>query len=327
MKPLIISLFFLFFAAPSVCLADGPISIPADTVKYKGYRLELTNFRLIKKKDDWIKVGFDVVNSGRMNVDMSRKGTEYWVVFNFDQSIYSIKLGGYREHIKQQLAVNGFKLEKGKLRRDVVLKVPTVLPTTPKQTSPPVVKNTTKKPSNSPSKDASKSLAWNSDPSNAPSINDIELTEKGSNKKKAQWVAPPKSTTDNTCPDIFIAQLKIIKQDSKHAIVEYTVTNQGTGSFYLFGKNPSQKDPLFIKSYMSGVTTLTRGALPIGGEAVDQEIRKTNELKKGESFTGRIKVDIRKKTRYMKSLILSLESSQFAKECDRKNNNKGVVLN
>ncbi|MBK9017826.1 MAG: hypothetical protein IPM82_29380 [Saprospiraceae bacterium] len=45
----------------------------------------------------------------------------------------------------------------------------------------------------------------------------------------------------------------------------------------------------------------------------------SGDLLPGDTYTGRMKVDVRK-TRYMKSLVLSLDSDQFRFECDKTNN-------
>lgn len=323
MKPILLLLLSLFFLP--VSQADTRLStaeIP-DSVKYKGYRLELTNFKKIKEKNNWIRLSFSVVNSGRMNVDMGRKGTEHWVVFKFDRSIYKAKLGGYRNSIKKQLAKEGFKLDAGKSVAQIEIKIPNYLPLPPKRRpAAPVASSNKPKPTTNNRESAANSLSWTP----ATSGQSVQLTEKGPSNKK---ITPPQKEVikKTPCADILFSQVKILKQDDKWATLEYTITNQGEGTFYLFGKKSGQADNLYIKSYLSGVTTLTRGALPISAQPMTDEIRSRNELKKGEKLTARIKIDVRKKTRYMKSLILSLESTQFADECNRKNNSHGIVLN
>ncbi|MEO1261063.1 MAG: hypothetical protein AAFZ15_19840 [Bacteroidota bacterium] len=322
MMPAKLLLLSCFLGLPFMVAATGiPVS-QTDSVKYRGYRLELTNFQKIKEKTDWLKISFTVVNSGRMNVDLSRKGTEHWVVFNFDPSIFRAKLGGYRNNIRRQLIKEGFKLEAGKTIGKVELKIPNVLPAPPKIKKEPLATSDNRHSKNNGDQNTAQRFAWNAPES--PTLPGSEFAEKGS----GQEVIPVKTEErkEAACPDIFISDLKIIKQEEKWAIIQYTITNQGEGAFHLFGKSKSEHDNLFVRAYLSGVTTMTRGALPIGGKAITEELRQKNELLRGESLTAQIKVDIRKKTRYMKSLILNLESHQFASECDRKNNSQGIVL-
>ena len=307
MMPANLLLLSCLFFFPFAALAGSSTSPPTDSTKYRGYRLELTNFKKIKEKSDWLKISFTIVNTGKMNVDMGKQGTEHWVVFNFDKSIFTAKLGGYRDNIKRQLTEDNFKLDAGEMISNMELKIPNVLPTPPQETiaRSPVI---SEKPEPIPNEQATNTFAWDN------SLPSVKMAEKGMEKEKT------------LCPDIAITTLKIVQQDNKYATLQYTLTNQGQGVFYLFGKNQGGKDNLLIKSYLSGVTTLTRGALPIGVEALTEEIRRTNELHQGESLTAQIKIDIRKKTRYMKSLILSIENPQFVDECDRTNNSMGVVL-
>ena len=287
-----------------------------DSTKYRGYRLELTDFKLLKETKDWVKIRFTVVNSGRMNVDMGREGTEHWVVFNFDKSIFKAKLGGYRRNIQHQLAREKFKLEAGKSITSLELKVQNALPAPQRKTpaKSPIAKNSPQKKS----EEASNSLSWNT--TDAPSLPSSAWGDKG-----GQPVIEPKKEK-LPCPDVLITDIKIIEENDKWATLQYSITNQGEGTYYLFGKSKEKHDNLTVSAYISGVTTLTRGAIPIGRETITEEVRRTNELEKGEKLTARIRLDIRKKTRYMKSLILSIENTQFADECDRKNNSMGVIL-
>ncbi len=81
-----------------------------------------------------------------------------------------------------------------------------------------------------------------------------------------------------------------------------------------------------LRAYISGVEKLSRGAIPIGGKFIQPTPGTPQVLKPNEEFGGRLKLDIRKKTRYLKSLIIQLDSKQFAIECDRTNNAKAVIL-
>ncbi len=300
---------FLPFASraslfPPVC--PNELYVQVDSLKYRGYRLELTDFELVKEKNNWLKISFTAVNSGRMNIDMGREGTEHWVLINFDKSIFAAKLGGFRENIKQQLIKEDFTLEAGKSIKGIELKIPNVLPTSYRNlVSKPVVAE----PQSNPKPPASSSLAWDSH--NRPSLPENAV-------EKILENAP--------CADILFTEIKIIDENEKWATIQYTILNQGEGLFYLYGKKGGKEDNLAINAFISGVTTLTRGAIPIGGQILPENSKWANELKKGESITSQMKLDVRKKTRYMKSLILSLDSYQFADECDRANNHLGVVL-
>ncbi|HFA50403.1 MAG TPA: hypothetical protein ENJ95_15425 [Bacteroidetes bacterium] len=267
---------------------------------------------MLKEKNDWLKISFTAVNSGRMNIDMRQKGTEHWVVFNFDRSIYKAKLGGLRQNIKRQLAKEGFRLDAGKTVKNYELKISAIMPTPlPKKAEP---KPLASKPAN------------RTKPKNKTALSSPASWQNTQMPSLPKQTLPQKSAEKKPCPDILFTDVTILKQDDKWATVRYTITNQGEGVFYLYGQSDSRNDNLVINAYISGVTALTRGAIPIGGQILPEKKGVPNVFKTGDKLTGTLKLDIRKKTRYMKSLVLSLDSNQFVQECDRKNNHTGVVL-
>ena len=282
-----------------------------DTIKYRGYRLELTNFEILKQTDDYVKIRFDVVNSGRMDVNFSKKGTEHWVLFRFDHTLFSYKLGGLRENIRQTLYEDDFKLAAGQTLQQKELKVPMVMNI---KTSSPA-----------PVADGFETKVGTQTTAMPEADHPALLTGKGGEE------AP---TTDSTvqpgiaddCPDIYFQRLRIIAQDDKWATIEYTIANKGFGNFKLFDKGAKNEEKLVLKAFISGVPTLSRGALPSGGQIVKPMPGQSGDLLPGDTYTGQMKVDVRKKTRYMKSLILSLDSDQFRFECDKTNNTDAVIL-
>lgn len=294
-------LFSILLFAP--CHAAGAngfsnLSPPYDTVKYQGYRLDITLFEVLKKTDDWVKVRLTVVNSGRFDIDFSKEGTEHWVQVNFDPSIFDAKMGGLRENIRRELAEKGFRLQAGKIAKDLEMKVPVVVPVQRKKDEPVVSTN-----------DKNEEGA-------------IAFSAKGGSDEITQPDEEALRKRKEECPDIAFSRLQIVSQDDKWATLEYTLVNKGKGVFQLQSDEEIQEPLLAVRAYISGVTTFSRGALPIGGQFISEG----KSLEPGESHTGKLRLDIRKKTRYMKSLILSLESSQFADECDKTNNTGAVIL-
>lgn len=284
-----------------------------DTVKYQGYRLDLLNFEVLKRTDDWVKVRFSVVNSGRMHVNLGKKGTEHWVQINFDRSLFDAKLGGLRQNIEYELARSGFKLPAGESRRKVELKVPTLLPADAQQ------------PRNEAITIAPK-------PKEKKEPVDV-FANKGSSERDMpvhpnfQQENPPiAAPKDDTCPDISFVELRIVSQDNKWATVQYTIINEGTRDFQLYGQQEGREDNLVLRAYISGVEKLSRGAIPIGGKFIQETAGTPQVLRPNEQYSGRLKLDVRKKTRYLKSLIIKLDSQQYAIECDRTNNTAAVIL-
>jgi hypothetical protein len=282
-----------------------------DSVKYRGYRLELNSFEVLKRNDDWVKVRFNIVNSGRVDVDFSKKGTEHWVQFNFDQSIFSNKLGGLRPNIQQALFEEEFKLGVGKSVQGKELKVSVIIAQRQEASTPPVAAGFETKAGEKPKAPENQS--------------DAVFVGKGGEEDPSPSSAVPPGIAEN-CPDIYFQRLRIIEQDDKTATIEFTLANKGFGPFQLYNKGSKQTERVLVKSFISGVPTLSRGALPAGEQALKPDTSHSGELLPGDTFTTRIKVDVRKKTRYMKSLILSLDSDQFKLECDKTNNTGAVIL-
>ncbi|MBK9017822.1 MAG: hypothetical protein IPM82_29345 [Saprospiraceae bacterium] len=281
-----------------------------DTVKYRGYRLEMTDVTVLKRTDDWVKIRFSIVNSGRMDVDFSKKGTEHWVQVNFDHTLFSNKLGGLRESIRQTLYDENFKLPAGQTLRSKELKVPIVI--VKKATQPePVAEGFETKVGT---------------PTEVSEVEDSAMfTGKGGEEEPAVIPSVQPGVADD-CPDIYFRRLQIIEQDDKWATIEYIIANKGFGTFKLFDKGGKNVEKLVVKAFISGVPTLSRGALPAGGQIVKPQPGQSGDLLPGDTYTGRMKVDVRKKTRYMKSLVLSLDSDQFRFECDKTNNTDAVIL-
>jgi len=278
-----------------------------DTVKYLGYRLHLTDFEILKKTADWVKIKCTIINSGRNDVDFSKKGTEHWVQVNFDPSIFDQKLGGLRDNIRQAMYDENFRLAAGGVIRGKTLKVSTMpAPTSRIEPEPPI--------------------SFTDPVAGRENSGDPTVSSKGGNDAPLPEEPASFQKEAEECPDLFFSDLRIIGQDDKWATIEYIVENQGKGAFQLVDRNAKNQEKLAIRAYISGVPVLSRGALPVGGQFVRIEAGNPAELLPGEKYTGRIRLDIRKKTRYMKSLILSLESDQFHLECDKTNNTGAVVL-
>lgn len=332
----ILIFFFLSFFADRACASHffHEKNIKEDTVKYRGYRVELYGFEVVKKTDDWVKVRFSTVNTGRMDVKMDLP-TVHWVQFNFDRSLFDEKLGGYRDHIKYQMAKNRFKIAIGEVKENLELKFPVILPSGafPKKVEPVVQKET------KPEEVVQRKAPTRSVPIFAPEKTGDEaivvhpdLAAKDESKAKEvnlpTEISPEKikEEKEKKCPDLRFGSLRIVKEDQKWATLEYTIINDGEAPYHLFETQKGRDDGLIVRAYISGVKTLSRGALPIGGQIIQPGQRLKNKLEKGEEYQARIKLDIRKKTRYMKSLILKLDGAQYALECDRKNNTAAVIL-
>lgn len=127
------------------------------------------------------------------------------------------------------------------------------------------------------------------------------------------------------CPDIVVDTITIIKQTTKWLHVEYTLSNKGKGPAHLYGETSSEDDNLAVRVFLSSSENLTRGSLPIGGGFVNYP-SKDGVLNPQESFTGSLKLDIKKLTRFTPYLILSVDPFNALTECDKTNNKSPKLI-
>lgn len=309
----------VFFALPLAASnfdSPGAGFVPAyeDTIKYRGYRLDLTNFQILKRTNDWVKLRFDVVNSGRVDVDFGKKGTEHWVQVNFDQTIFNNKLGGLRENILSALHDENYHLKVGQIDKGKEVKVSVIAMSKPRPKPAPPLETAPASPAQN------QALALEPEPAGLrdalpPVADTLEIETPSS----------PAADTNAPCPDLAFKELKIMEQDEKYATLAYTIENRGKGDFQLLPPNKGESS-LMLRAFVSGVPTMSKGALPIGGQFVKGPAGQQGLLRPGEEFSGRVRLDVRKKTRYMKCLLVSLDSDQFKSECDKTNNVGSVIL-
>ncbi len=273
----------------------------SDTSKYNGFRMDLTSFEVLKSKKTWVLLRFNAINTGRENLDFSNENHRYWTLMNFDRSFAKANLEPLKENIRQALSENKFIIDIGQIKRGVQLKVsvlPIKAPSLPHVSAPPLAKPVT------PSEPASIIPTPNDTPA------DTSLFTSGT----------------QLCPDILFKSLTIVAQTNRTATVQYTINNNGSAPFILIHKGATKTPSLVIRAFISGVPTLSRGALPVGNHVIIDGPGLPRQLEPGQSFSGHLEIDVRKKTRYLKSLILSLDSDQFSLECDKANNTGSVVL-
>jgi len=126
----------------------------------------------------------------------------------------------------------------------------------------------------------------------------------------------------NFCPDLQLDTLIITRQTKKWATIEYRISNKGKGPASLKGDSGKKEGNLAIKAYLNRTGKLSKGAIPIGGNFIsDQDL-----LKPGEVYTGVIRLDITKKTKYSSALIIQLDPYLVVRECDETNNYSSVLL-
>ncbi len=273
---------------PSPLLADTfPKGRP-----YRGYRLFLGSFEVLKRSAEEVRLRLTVANTGRRAVDFRKPEMLHWVLLEFDPSLYAQKLGGLKEQILQALRREELVLPAGTLEERFELRVPFA----PAEWQP--------------------QLATADSPPEPPDGGFTTIdARKGTDVPIALEEAP--------CPDVVFQSVRIRERSKKWVELEVVLLNQGPGPLPLHAEG-KPAEHLALRYYLSGVPRLSRGALPIGGHWVQPENRPT--LPPGETLTGIFRVDTRKKTRYVNQLILALEVVHPIRECDRTNNTFAISL-
>ncbi len=269
---------------------------------YSGYRLQIANMQILKEDDNYLKIKMDVANTGRHNVDLKRQDIRHWIQVLFPPDTDHGRLRLLKGNIREALFEKGLSLNAGHMKRDLTLRA--------SKLHKPVA------PAEEPLANAEQQK-----PAPTPTGTDEAVAEKGGQTT----LLPEKDlveTADEPCPDIAFLRLWLKNEDEKYASLGYEIQNQGQGNFII----TDDTDKLIIRAFISGVPKLTRGALPIGGFIFEKEDGYRRMLRPGEKMNGEIKLDVRKKTRYMKCLILQLDSGQYVRECDRTNNTAAVIL-
>ncbi|MFK7807976.1 MAG: hypothetical protein AB8F74_09280 [Saprospiraceae bacterium] len=124
------------------------------------------------------------------------------------------------------------------------------------------------------------------------------------------------------CPDLKIDTVIITRQTKRWVTIEYKIANHGKGPAAFRGKSGKEEDNLAIKAFLNRTGKLTKGAIPIGGSFIKDE----KLLEPGDFYTGVIRLDISKKTRYSAMLILELDPYLAIRECDETNNKFAISL-
>lgn len=128
------------------------------------------------------------------------------------------------------------------------------------------------------------------------------------------------------CPDLYIDTIFVVKRNNKWLEIEYILNNSGKGPAHLLGASSSDEDNLAVRAFLSSTDKLTRGSLPIGGGFI---YNSPNDglLEVNGTYRGKLKLDIKKLTRFTPYLILSVDPFNAITECDKTNNKHPSLIN
>ncbi len=128
------------------------------------------------------------------------------------------------------------------------------------------------------------------------------------------------------CIDLTVDTVIVIKEVAKKWLtIEYTITNRGKSPADLYGKAGDDNDNLALRAFLATSPKLSRGSIPIGGTFINSGLE-GGLLYPNQSYTNKIKLDIRKITRFTPYVILHADPFNTLNECDKTNNKKHLFV-
>lgn len=270
---------------------DTTIQMTKDTIipskkDYQGYRLQITNIKVLKKKGNQRKISCTLINTGREKVRTPLKNSAPNVVVQFDKSLEDNGFTAYKNSLERALLKNKFTLDAGKIASNYELKFNI----------------------------STEVLAENS-------AKEAKAANKQNNDNKTAPLPTGEVYDQSLCGDLRIDTFFVLKRSKKTVELGFKITNCGKGPAALFGETDETEDNVAIRAFASGTPKLSRGDLVLGGAFIEGGMEdKNGVLMPNESFSGSFKVETKKKTRYMPYFILSVDIYQGLWECDETNN-------
>jgi hypothetical protein len=312
--------FFLFIAFWSF-LADsgGAVISPVfDTLtpdrKYAGYRLHVADIKVIKSKNDELFLSCNLANTGKFDVAFNKKSPMPYLQLTFDQSLAANNLTHLQDNFRDGLLTQALKINLGQVLRNVNLKIKASSPANSETKSQPVALR------DAPPKNEAKPKET---PANKKNYSEEVFEKPVFEERGAETILNEKSV----CPDLVFDTIILVKNDGKTAVLDYRISNVGKGPAKIYSENGDDKNNLGLRAFISGSTMLSKGALVIGGDFIKSGLEQSGGiLQPGRSFKGSITLDIRRKTRYLPVIILSLDAFMSLHECDRANNTKSILV-
>ncbi len=289
-------------------------SLPQAEKEYKGFRIHLTNIVLQKQKENKMSLGYTAINTGREDLRFGETSTQDLsdLVFAFDDTFYNGSFLSLKDQIIEQFLKKSLVIRAGDIRRTLDM---TLALTTQQLTG------------DSPFKDLSKAYEATSPESSPKPASTTEIIKGGFSLNTGEDENDD-NYDPNSCPDLVIEGLRVLKKNKNYVTIEYTLINKGLGPANIHGKSKKGiDDNVAFKAMMSSSPKLSRGDIVVGGGFVSN-LPKGNKglLDPAESFTGSIKLEIRKMTRFTPYIILELDTYQNVRECDETNNKNFVKV-
>lgn len=125
---------------------------------------------------------------------------------------------------------------------------------------------------------------------------------------------------EKQCPDLAVVKVEVAKKNKRNVTIKYTITNTGNIPIALLGDTKKEEDNISIQVYFTRSEKLTRGAIPVKSFYIKKGLKGNGFLEPNGTYSGKIKVETSKVTKFTPVLALSIDPNQDTNECTRINN-------
>ncbi len=301
----ILSVFFLlstylFSFANSFSCESFQDTFPSSNPDYKGYRIAITDLA-VEQNENWMNFRFTVINTGKKDISMSDNDSNPLLVIKFEELSLNPIIEEQKNLFTEALLKSEFNIKAGEILFDHELKI----------------KNNNFS-NNTPDEVEKKTL-----PAEIAAIN---LSDNSKTYVTEKAFSEP-NNDDNSCSDLIIESISIVKKSKNSVTLKYKIKNQGKKPVSIIGKPKSEDNNLALTIHMSSSEKLTRGSIPIGGTYMKNGKQiPDGKLYPGKSLTDEIKIDIRNMTRFTPVIILEIDPYLSVQECDETNNLNSIKV-
>jgi len=278
---------------------------------YTGYRVYLADLEVLQQTDKMLKIAFRTVNTGRQDLEFGQENTESMkkMVVRFDPVFENGKMQTHIADIIGSLKRQEFAVVAGKI--------------SPKRQMEVQLNSGNSGAAAPPSQDISKITS-----TPVAETNPISPDDQKKNEETTTTTIPDESLyfDAETCPDLRIESIRVLKQKRNYITIEYTIKNNGKGPANLEGTSKSEDDNIAVKAFMTSSSKLTKGALVLGGAVVENRSKNAGPLLPGETYTTKIRLDTNTMTKFTPVIILELDTFGQVRECDETNNKNHIKV-
>ncbi len=245
---------------------------------YSGYRIYLSNPKVLSSKKSSFKIKFRTTNTGSKAISPNLKSEiKNQLIVKFDDQLEQTDVNQYRDLIVEKIKSTKLDLKNGGSKIiEYKIKIPK------------------------------------------------ERRNQGASFKLNTGDKAP-NYSRKLCPDLVLDSLVLLKRDKKYAYVKFRISNQGKGFVNVIGEK-TLDDNIVVGAFFSGSRKFSRGAIPADYIHLKGLEKTKGILFPGDSMEVEMKVSRKKQSKYVKVLIVFVDSSQMILECNETNNRASVVV-